>query len=94
VEIRIKGIGRNTLSLVDIATSIRDKAAQGDYPYDYIWVIFDRDSFPADNFDNAINKAVACGMNAGWSNEAFELWYLLHFEERITGMSRSEFKNR
>ena len=29
-----------------------------------------------------------------WSNEAFELWYVLHFEYRNTGMSRSQYKSR
>ena len=94
VEIEIKGIGANTLSLVDIAEAVRDKASNSDYPFDHVWVIFDRDSFPPDNFDNAIHRAAALGIKAGWSNEAFELWYLLHFEERITGLSRTEFKKK
>ncbi len=32
-------------------------------------------------------------MNVAWSNEAFELWYILHFEARQTGMSRTEYKD-
>lgn len=32
-------------------------------------------------------------IGCAWSNEAFELWYLLHFIDRITSMERSEYKN-
>lgn len=54
--------------------------------------MLDRDSFPADHFDNAIAKAEANGINAAWSNEAFELWFLLHFEDRKTAMIRTEYQ--
>jgi hypothetical protein len=91
VDIEIRGIGANTLSLVERATQLRDAASGGDYPYHHIWVVFDRDSFPADDFDNAICAVEARRFHAGWSNEAFELWYLLHFEDRSTAMSRDEF---
>lgn len=94
VDIKIEGLGSNTLSLVAAATSHRDIASCSDYPYDHVWVVFDKDSFPAYDFDNAINAAEARGMNAAWSNEAFEIWYILHFEERITGISRTEFKGK
>ena len=29
-----------------------------------------------------------------WSNEAFELWYLLHFEDRYTGMKRTDYEEK
>jgi len=61
-------------------------------PYDRIWVVFDKDSFPASNFDNAINKAESNDFGCAWSNEAFELWYILHFEYRNTGMTRDKYK--
>ena len=32
------------------------------------------------------------GICCAWSNEAFELWYLYHFVNRTTGMSRSEYQ--
>ena len=33
-------------------------------------------------------------IRCAWSNEAFELWYLLHFEYRNTGMTRTEYEYR
>jgi len=65
-----------------------------DYPFDQVWVVFDRDSFEPDDFDNAIKSADANGMKCAWSNEAFELWYILNFEYRNTGMNRTEYKGR
>lgn len=56
-----------------------------------IWCIYDRDlefeEFdrirPSDHidFDTAIQTATNAGINVAWSNDAFELWVLLHFEE-------------
>lgn len=89
-EISIDGEGKNTLSLVEVALEKKNKS-----PLDYnqVWCVFDRDSFPPSDFDNAIKKAESCGMKVAYSNEAFELWYLLHFVHRVTSMSRSEFKD-
>ena len=90
----MKGIGANTLSLVNVAIKLKEEADDTEYPYDQVWVVFDRDCFPAYNFDNAITSASSNAINAAWSNEAFELWYILHFEERITGMSRHEYADK
>jgi len=93
VEICIYGEGANTQSLVNRAKEIHNSKKGTDYPYDETWVVFDKDSFGSDQFDNAIRSAESTGMKAAWSNEAFELWYILHFEARQTGMSRTEYKN-
>ena len=92
VEICIQGEGANTQSLVDRAKNYRDSKKDTDYPYDEVWVVFDKDSFDAAMFDNAIHSAESARMKTAWSNEAFELWYILHFEDRQTGMSRTEYK--
>lgn len=94
VELDIQGEGFNTLSLVEQAQKVRSDRASGDYPFDQVWVVFDRDSFEPDDFDNAIHKATADKIECAWSNEAFELWYILHFEYRTTGMSREEYKGK
>jgi len=92
VEIDILGLGVNTLSILDEAKKLFDKSKQGTAPYDEVWLVFDRDSFPAHNFDNTIKGATANKFYCAWSNEAFELWYLLHFEFRNTAMPRNEYK--
>jgi hypothetical protein len=95
IEIKILGEGRNTLSLVKSAIEARDRQAEtGSYEFDKVWVVFDRDSFPPDSFDNAIRSATAHLIDCAWSNEAFEFWYILHFEYRNTGMSRTEYQGK
>jgi hypothetical protein len=94
VQLDIYGEGANTLSLVSRAKELRDSQASGDYPFDQVWIVFDRDSFEADNFDNAIHMAEADGMQCAWSNEAFELWYILHFEYRNTETNRTEYQGK
>ncbi len=92
VEICIYGEGANTQSLVSRAKEIRNSKKDTEYSYDEVWVVFDKDSFTSSQFDNAIHSAEATGMKVAWSNEAFELWYILHFEARQTGMSRTKYK--
>src|SRR4030042_2474948 len=75
IEIKILGTGENTLKLLDTALK---KAAQKSY--DEVWIVFDKDSFPDDNFDNTIFSAPSKKIKCAYSNEAFEIWYLLHFE--------------
>jgi RloB-like protein len=59
---------------------------------DEVWAVFDRDSFPPEHFNNAIFKGKSLGIDCAWTNEAFELWYLLHFQSFTHGMSRDDYK--
>ncbi len=93
VHVEIEGTGLNTITLIRKAIELRDARADGDYPYDQAWAVFDKDDFPADDFDNAVNMSQAHNIKAAYSNQAFELWYVLHFEDRDTGMHRSEYKD-
>lgn len=86
-EVRdIVPLGDNTLSLVEQAVAWKEA---GDY--DQTWCVFDRDSFPADRFNRAIARAEAAGMKVAYSNEAFELWYLLHFDYQVAALSRRQY---
>lgn len=87
------GSGDNTINVVDIAIERKEKAERTAVPYDSVWAVFDRDSFPKERFNSAIEKAKANGINAAWSNEAFELWYLYHFCNRVSSMSRSDYQD-
>jgi hypothetical protein len=88
-DIRLEGGGINTIGVVEKAIELRNKSK---IRYDRVWAVFDRDSFKASSFNNAILKAKANDIYCAWSNEAFELWYLLHFQLRVTAMSRTEYK--
>lgn len=60
--------------------------------YDQIWVVFDKDDFPADHFDNAVKMAEAAGFGVVYSNQAFEYWLILHFEDHQGGaLHRSDY---
>lgn len=83
------GEGSNTRDLVRRTIRARNNSSQ---EYDSVWAVFDRDSFSPDNFNGAIQLAESNSIKVGWSNEAFELWYLLHFQYRNTSMSRNEYK--
>lgn len=91
-EVSCDGGGINTLQVVEKAVELRDKAEKQGLPYDSVWAVFDRDSFKSASFDNAIAKAEAHDIGCAWSNEAFELWYIYHFDARSTAMSRTEYK--
>ncbi|MDD5597576.1 MAG: RloB family protein [Victivallaceae bacterium] len=93
VDVEIHGIGANTQTVVEYAQRKKKEKLKTSRPYDKVWVVFDRDSFSPADFDNAIHSAGASRFGCAWSNEAFELWYLLHFEYRNTSMSRREYKN-
>ena len=86
-DIDVRGLGQNTTDVVDKAIELKSK---GDY--DRVWAVFDKDSFSANKFNGAIIKAQNNGIGCAWSNEAFELWYLYHFMNRVTAMSRTEYK--
>lgn len=85
----IDGAGKNTMSLVDHALQKSEKASIN---YDEVWVVFDRDSFTPAQFNAAIAKADAYNIRTAWSNEAFELWYLLHFIYTDAAISREQYK--
>lgn len=88
-DIELDGGGISTLKVVEKAIELREKSIQ---KYDRVWAVFDRDSFKPSSFNSAIYKAKAHNIECAWSNEAFELWYLLHFHNRITAMKRTEYK--
>ena len=81
-KVEVVGAGAHTRDLIDCAfAAIAKRKSEGLPMYYYIWLVFDRDSFEADDFDNAIKMAKDEKWHVGWSNEAFELWYLLHFQD-------------
>ena len=77
--IKVVGQAMNTTSLVAKAISIRDMEAAKKRYYDQCWVVFDKDDFPANEFNRAIAMAQSNGFKVAYSNQAFEYWFLLHF---------------
>jgi hypothetical protein len=85
--IRATGDGKNTISLVQEAQKL---ALKDDY--DQVWCVFDKDGFPNEHFNNAIYMAESQGFKVAYSNQAFEYWLILHFEDHQgSAMGRKEY---
>lgn len=87
--ISIVGLGDNTVRIVEEAIRLRE-----DDEFDQVWCVFDRDSFPAQHFNSAIELARVNGIEVAYSNESFELWYLLHFNYCDAAISRRDYEGR
>jgi len=85
-EIDVQGVGENPSKLVQSAKKLKDQE-----DYDQVWCVFDRDSWSVEDFNNAIKNADDQGFKVAYSNEAFELWYVLHFEFLNTGIPRKDY---
>lgn len=95
-QIDIEGAARNTQSLVTEALRLKEVYEKSSTrPIDRLWVVFDRDSFSAIDFNAAINRCEQRGpvIGCAWSNEAFELWYLLHFHYYQNALSRRQYQD-
>ena len=93
VEIDVRGTGANTLNLVEAAIR-RGQAASEGRPYNQIWCVFDRDSFPPGNFNRAFKVAEANRIDIAYSNQCFELWYILHYHFNDAAIDRNEYARR
>lgn len=81
------GEGYNTTSLVGRAQVLSEKKK-----FDQVWCVFDKDSFQPQNFNSAIQNAEALGFGVAYSNQSFEYWLLLHFNDHQGGgMNRSDY---
>jgi len=73
-------LGQTKLKLVDTALKLSEQKT-----YDEIWCVFDLDIKRDEencipDFDNAISKALNLGFKVANSNDAFELWFYLHYQ--------------
>jgi len=91
-EVLTVGTGMNTVSLVEETIRLKSTANERWRPYSDVWCVLDRDSFPLANYCRAFELAKANRISVAWANEAFELWYLLHFNYHDTGMDRADYK--
>lgn len=88
----IKSIGEgfNTVSLVyrTIELSMEKK-------YEQVWCVFDKDDFADTDFNNAISIAEAHNFGVAYSNQAFEYWIILHFNDHQGGgIARSSYHHK
>ena len=92
----------NKLSLMKKACQRRnDMAKRGEYDKetDETWVLFDRDADPqnkteTDLFNRAISLGESENIGQAYSNDAFELWLLLHFIYLDSSHTRDQLKQK
>jgi hypothetical protein len=89
VVIDIEGLGRNPTKLVEYAI---DRRSEDDF--DQVWCVFDRDVWTIQDFQQAFKLAIQNKIQIAYSNEAFELWYILHFQFLNTAISRSDYPKK
>lgn len=86
--IRTIGEGYNTISLVERALELSKRRwwKKKGQQVDQVWCVFDADINPehpkqGEMFNEAIQLATNYGFHVAYSNQAFEYWLLLHFED-------------
>jgi hypothetical protein len=92
-EITIVGAGCETIAVVNKAIELMENQK-----FDRVWCVFDRDPSNHNNtaprFRKALQVAEKENIKVAYSNECFELWYLLHFHLFSTGVPRSDYKKK
>jgi RloB-like protein len=89
------GEGYNTISLVKRAIQLSKEKS-----YDQIWCVFDADPKPANpmqakNFNDAVSLAESKKFGVAYSNQAFEYWLIIHFDDHQGGgMNRSDYNHK
>lgn len=72
--------GQSKLKLIEMTENI---ISRSDKKYDEVWCVFDMDIKQGEkefaDFDNAITSGKSKGYNIAYSNDAFELWFYLHY---------------
>lgn len=94
IRFRAEGTGRNTLGVVEAVNDylgvVDDLKRARAVRYGKIFTVFDKDSFKSADFNVAIELSKARGHIPLWSNESFELWFLLHYTEQEEPIGRNE----
>jgi hypothetical protein len=92
VELVVEGAGMVHVSVVQKAIEMKAKYED----YQEVWCVFDRDKHTANPndealFNEAIETAKANDILVAYSNDAFELWYLLHFQYIDNQILRADY---
>lgn len=89
-KVKSVGEGYNTTSLVNRALELSE---QGNF--DQVWCVFDKDDFNENDFNDAIKIAQTNNFGVAYSNQAFEYWLFLHFNDHQGGgMHRNDYNDK
>ena len=91
-RIVVKGFGKSCLTLLEEAERTVGKVCP---KAKVVWLVYDKDDFPKDSFDNtqfsAESRRDTRKYRVAWSNESIELWFLLHFQDMKSEVSRKQY---
>ncbi len=99
-EVFAIGLGRSKTALVEKVIELLQEDGflenQANYDKDrQLWCVFDFDTNgekgEREDFDNAIELAHKNGLKVAYSNDAFELWFILHFQYHESALTRHEY---
>lgn len=95
IHIKIEGCGMNSLTLVKEAIKIKEKEKKKyNREYDKVWCVFDQDNNSKQNIFDAFKLADRNDIKIAYSNECFEIWYLLHYGYFNSGISRFLYEDK
>ncbi len=90
-QIDIKACAKDPYKIVQQVVKLRHRAEKEGAPYNQVWCVFDKDDFTDENFNSAVHMAEEERLRVAWSNQAFELWYCLHFDYIDGALHRSQY---
>lgn len=100
-KIEVFGKGKSKMALVDdlIKYLNKNRKLKGQENFDVdeqIWCVFDMDFDKNtkkiyEDFDNAIRKANSSNIKVAYSNDSFELWFVLHHRHINSALTRKEY---
>ena len=93
-NIKAIGQGMSTIGLVHKAIRIKEDERHKGKSYDQYWVVFDKDDFSNNDFNNAVTLAESNGIKVAYSNQAFELWFVLHYNLIHGAMHRNRYASK
>ena len=91
-NVKAVGQGMGTVALIQKAINIKMQEEKKCRIYNQNWVVFDKDDFPNADFNAAISLAQQNGIKVAYSNQAFEYWFLLHFNLYEGALHRSRYE--
>lgn len=91
--IKIRGVGKSTKKLLDFAIAYI-KNNEINLALDDCWIVFDKDDFKDQDFNDSIEKAKKEDIKVAYSNESFELWFFLHFHFNSTALHRNLYNKK
>lgn len=96
ILVEIIGVGKATTKLLEFADEFIEEFSVHNAE---LWLVTDKDDFQADHFNKLVSeclrrdkvKFLGNWWHAAWSNECFELWFVLHFSFYQAAATRTEY---